>query len=73
MLTKILTGHVVGEKITPDKLADGSFDTLAKNELTTSGAGESYLVNGSAKVVCGNVRTADATVRLIDTVLLPEK
>lgn len=73
MLTKILTGHVVGEKISPDKLADGSFDTLAKNKLTTSGSGESYMVDNSAKVVCGNVQTANATVHIIDTVLLPKK
>ncbi|WP_443074072.1 fasciclin domain-containing protein [Streptomyces sp. NBC_01456] len=51
----------------------GLVDTLAKNKLTTSGSGESYLIDGSAKVVCGNVRTADATVHLIDTVLLPKK
>ncbi|MFE3881362.1 fasciclin domain-containing protein [Streptomyces lydicus] len=73
MLTKILTGHVVGEKVSPDKLADGSFDTLAKNKLTTSGSGESYTVDGDAKVVCGNVQTANATVHIIDTVLLPRK
>ncbi|WP_407555271.1 fasciclin domain-containing protein [Streptomyces sp. Pv4-95] len=73
MLTKILTGHVVGEKVSPDKLADGSFSTLAKNKLTTSGSGESYMVNDSAKVVCGNVQTANATVHIIDSVLLPKK
>ncbi|MGW9176729.1 fasciclin domain-containing protein [Streptomyces decoyicus] len=72
-LTKILTGHVVGAKISPDKLADGSFDTLAKSKLTTSGSGESYMVDDSAKVVCGNVQTANATVHIIDTVLLPKK
>ncbi|WP_382466256.1 fasciclin domain-containing protein [Streptomyces noursei] len=72
MLTKILTGHVVGEKIAPAKLADGSYETLAKNKLTTSGSGEGYTVDGSAKVVCGNVQTANATVYIIDTVLLPK-
>ncbi|MFD3418194.1 fasciclin domain-containing protein [Streptomyces decoyicus] len=72
-LTKILTGHVVGAKISPDKLADGSFDTLAKSKLTTSGSRESYMVDDSAKVVCGNVQTANATVHIIDTVLLPKK
>ncbi|MEV0277463.1 fasciclin domain-containing protein [Streptomyces sp. NPDC050610] len=73
LLTKILTGHVVGETIAPAQLAGGSFDTLAKSKLTTSGSGESYTVDGSAKVVCGNVRTANATVHLIDSVLLPKK
>ncbi|MEV0259882.1 fasciclin domain-containing protein [Streptomyces sp. NPDC050617] len=73
MLTKILTGHVVGERIAPAQLADGSYETLAKSKLTTSGSGESYKVDGSANVVCGNVRTANATVHLIDSVLLPKK
>ncbi|MEU1297955.1 fasciclin domain-containing protein, partial [Streptomyces sp. NPDC005840] len=37
----------------------------------TSGSGESYTVNDSAKVVCGNVKTANATVYIIDSVLMP--
>ncbi|MFJ9421710.1 fasciclin domain-containing protein, partial [Streptomyces sp. NPDC101249] len=28
-------------------------------------------VNDSAKVVCGNVKTANATVYIIDSVLMP--
>ncbi|MFC9132753.1 fasciclin domain-containing protein [Streptomyces sp. NPDC057099] len=70
-LTKILTYHVVGEKLTPKDLENGSFDTLEKSKLTTSGSGESYTVNDSAKVVCGNVKTANANVYIIDTVLMP--
>ncbi|MFC4329959.1 fasciclin domain-containing protein [Streptomyces andamanensis] len=71
-LTKILTYHVVGKRLTPQDLANGSFGTLEKSGLTTSGSGESYTVNGSAKVVCGNVRTANANVYIIDTVLMPK-
>ncbi|WP_141207052.1 fasciclin domain-containing protein [Streptomyces griseorubiginosus] len=70
-LTKILTYHVVGQKLTPKDLENGSFDTLEKSKLTTSGSGESYTVNDSAKVVCGNVKTANATVYIIDSVLMP--
>jgi len=70
-LTKILTYHVVGQKLTPKDLENGSFDTLEKSKLTTSGSGESYTVNDSAKVVCGNVKTANANVYIIDTVLMP--
>ncbi|MBT2526841.1 fasciclin domain-containing protein [Streptomyces sp. ISL-99] len=72
MLTKILTYHVVGEKLTPKQLENGSYDTLQKSKLTTSGSGESYKVNDSANVVCGNVPTANATVYIIDTVLMPK-
>lgn len=70
-LTKILTYHVVGQKLTPKDLENGSFTTLEKSKLTTSGSGESYTVNDSAKVVCGNVKTANANVYIIDTVLMP--
>ncbi|MFD5475168.1 fasciclin domain-containing protein [Streptomyces sp. NPDC127105] len=72
MLTKILTYHVVGQKLAPKDLENGSFDTLEKSKVTTSGSGESYTVNDSAKVVCGNVKTANANVYIIDTVLMPK-
>ncbi|WP_172381751.1 fasciclin domain-containing protein [Streptomyces sp. MNP-20] len=72
-LTSILTYHVVGKRLAPADLADGSFPTLEKGRIRTSGSGESYKVNGSADVVCGNVRTANANVYIIDTVLMPKK
>ncbi|MET9104083.1 MULTISPECIES: fasciclin domain-containing protein [Streptomyces] len=70
-LTKILSYHVVGQKLTPKDLENGSFDTLEKSRVTTSGSGDSYTVNDSARVVCGNVKTANANVYIIDTVLMP--
>ncbi|MFF0427736.1 fasciclin domain-containing protein [Streptomyces sp. NPDC004520] len=72
MLTKILTYHVVGQKLTPKQLENGSFETLQKGMITTKGSGESYEVNDTAKVVCGNVKTANANVYIIDTVLMPK-
>ncbi|MFF4299281.1 fasciclin domain-containing protein [Streptomyces vinaceus] len=71
-LTKILTYHVVGQKLTPEQLENGSFDTLEKTKLTTTGSGESYKVNDTANVVCGNVKTANANVYIVDTVLMPK-
>jgi uncharacterized surface protein with fasciclin (FAS1) repeats len=71
-LTKILTYHVVGQKLAPKDLENGSFPTLEKSKLTTAGSGESYTVNDSAKVVCGDVKTANANVYIIDTVLMPK-
>ncbi|MFJ9835078.1 fasciclin domain-containing protein [Streptomyces sp. NPDC101169] len=70
-LTKILTYHVVGRKLAPKDLENGSFPTLEKSKLATSGSGESYTVNDSSKVVCGNVKTANANVYIVDTVLMP--
>ncbi|MEU6486799.1 fasciclin domain-containing protein [Streptomyces sp. NPDC046887] len=72
MLTKVLTYHVVGQKLTPQQLENGSFDTLEKSKLMTSGSGEDYTVNDTSKVVCGNVPTANATVYIVDTVLMPK-
>ncbi|MBZ6088221.1 MULTISPECIES: fasciclin domain-containing protein [Streptomyces] len=72
MLTDILTYHVVGQKLAPKDLEKGSFDTLQKSKLTTSGSAESYKVNDSANVVCGNVKTANANVYIIDSVLMPK-
>ncbi|MEU6823447.1 fasciclin domain-containing protein [Streptomyces atriruber] len=71
-LTKILTYHVVGKRLAPKDLESGSYETLEKSKLTTSGSGESYKVNDSANVVCGNVKTANANVHIIDTVLMPK-
>ncbi len=64
---------MVGEKLTPQQLEKGSFDTLEKSKLTTAGSGTEYTVNDSSKVVCGNVPTANATVYIVDTVLMPPK
>ncbi|NED84896.1 fasciclin domain-containing protein [Streptomyces sp. SID11233] len=72
-LTKVLTYHVVGEKLAPKQLDKGSFDTLEKGKLTTSGSNMEYTVNDSSKVVCGNVPTANATVYIVDSVLMPPK
>ncbi|MFE9539697.1 fasciclin domain-containing protein [Streptomyces sp. NPDC006691] len=72
MLTKILTYHVVGQKLAPKQLENGSFDTLEKSKVTTTGSGTEYKVNDSANVVCGNVPTANATVYIVDTVLMPK-
>lgn len=72
MLTDILTYHVVGKKLTPKDMESGSYPTLQKRKLTTAGSGEEYKVNKESNIVCGNVPTANATVYLIDTVLMPK-
>jgi uncharacterized surface protein with fasciclin (FAS1) repeats len=69
LLTKVLTNHVVEGRLTPDQLA-GDHKTLAGTTITVEGSGEDFTV-GKAKVVCGNVQTANATVYIIDGVLLP--
>ncbi|MDP9793906.1 putative surface protein with fasciclin (FAS1) repeats [Catenuloplanes nepalensis] len=70
-LTDVLTYHAVSGKLAPADLA-GTHKTLQGGELTVAGSGESFTVNGNAAVVCGNVQTANATVYIIDTVLMPK-
>jgi len=70
LLTKVLTNHVVPGRLAPEQLA-GDHKTLAGTMLTVAGSGEEFTV-GEATVVCGNVQTANATVYIIDGVLLPK-
>lgn len=70
-LTKILTYHVVAGRYTPNQLAAGTpLKTLEGATVTPALMGSTYEVN-SADVVCGNVQTANATVYIINTVLMP--
>lgn len=71
LLTKILTHHVVAGKLSPDMVA-GKHETLAGDMITVKGSGEEFTVaKENAAVLCGNIPTANATVYVIDTVLMP--
>jgi uncharacterized surface protein with fasciclin (FAS1) repeats len=69
LLTKILTYHVVPGQIAPDKIA-GDQKTVQTGVVKVTGSGNSLKAN-DANVVCGGVQTANATVYLIDSVLMP--
>ncbi len=71
LLTTVLTYHVVPGRLSPDQLA-GTHETLQGGTIEVAGSGEDFTVNGTAKVVCGNVQTKNATVYIIDGVLLPK-
>ncbi|KUN19329.1 beta-Ig-H3/fasciclin [Streptomyces corchorusii] len=70
-LKKVLTYHVVDQRIAPDQLSNGSFTTVEGGKLTTSGSGSHFKVNGKANIVCGNIKAANATIYVIDAVLQP--
>lgn len=70
-LTSVLTYHVVGEKLDPMTVA-GTHRTLQGTDLEVAGSGSDWKINGNSTVICGNVQTANATVYLIDTVLMPK-
>ncbi len=69
LLKSILTYHVVQGQTSPMKL-DGDHTTLQGAKLTVTGQGNDLKVN-NAGLVCGGVHTANATVYMIDTVLMP--
>ncbi|MFD7643978.1 fasciclin domain-containing protein [Kitasatospora sp. NPDC059795] len=69
-LTKVLTYHVAPDRLAPNALA-GTHKTLEGGDLTVTGSEPDFTVNGSSKVLCGNVQTANATVYIVDTVLMP--
>ena len=69
LLTAVLKYHVVDGQADPDKIA-GDHKSLQGASLTVSGSGGDLRVNGAA-VVCGGIKTANATLYLIDTVLMP--
>lgn len=68
-LTTVLTHHVVAGKLSPEDVA-GEHETLAGDMITVEGSGEDFTAEGAA-VVCGNVSTANATVYVIDSVMMP--
>lgn len=68
-LTKILTYHVVPGQASPNKVV-GAKQTVQGATVTVTGSGDDLKVN-DASVLCGGVHTANATVYLIDTVLMP--
>jgi uncharacterized surface protein with fasciclin (FAS1) repeats len=69
LLNRILTYHVVPGQASPQQVI-GAHKTVQGGELSVTGSGNDLKVN-NASVVCGGVHTANATVYLIDTVLMP--
>jgi uncharacterized surface protein with fasciclin (FAS1) repeats len=69
LLTSVLTYHVVPGQIEPADIA-GTHTTVQGADLEVTGSGDEWMVN-DATVLCGGVQTANATVYLIDSVLMP--
>jgi uncharacterized surface protein with fasciclin (FAS1) repeats len=69
LLTSILTYHVVGEQLDPTAVV-GAQTTLQGAELTVEGDTDGMTVQG-ANIICGNIPTGNATVYVIDTVMMP--
>ncbi len=70
MLQQILTYHVVPETLTQESLA-GTHATVQGSDITVTGSGTDFTVNETAKVLCGNIKTQNGTLYIIDGVLTP--
>lgn len=69
MLTEVLTYHVIPGQLSPDEIV-GEHETVQGETVTVSGEGEEMMFN-DAGLVCGGVTTANATVYMVDGVLMP--
>ena len=69
LLTSILTYHVIPGRLSPAQVV-GTHKTVQGGEVTVTGSGADLKAN-NAGLVCGGVQTANATVYMIDTVLMP--
>jgi uncharacterized surface protein with fasciclin (FAS1) repeats len=69
LLNSILTYHVIPGQLSPAQVA-GKHKTVEGAEVTIGGAGEALKFDTSG-LVCGGVQTANATVYMVDTVMMP--
>ena len=68
-LTDVLTYHVIPGQLSPDEIA-GEHETVQGDMVTVEGEGEDMMFD-EAGLVCGGVQTANATVYMVDGVLMP--
>ena len=70
-LTAVLTYHVIPKRYDAQGLVDAGSVTSAQGGMVEiTGTPDAPLVNGN-EVLCGNIPTANATVFVIDSVLMP--
>lgn len=72
-LAPVLSYHVLTERLEPDEIA-GTYATFGGPEVTVEGDSSGMTVGPTgteANVLCGGIQTANATVYVIDAVMLP--
>ena len=71
-LTAVLTYHVIPKRYDAQGLVDaGSVPSVQGGMVEITGTPDAPVINGSTNVACGNIPTANATVFVIDSVLMP--
>lgn len=69
-LTDLVSFHLVVGQRAPSELS-GSVETRGGEKLSIERDGDRIRIADQANVVCGGLRTANATIYLIDSVLMP--
>ena len=69
-LTDVVSHHVVIGQRAPGELS-GRLETRGGEKVTVERDGDRIRIGDQANVVCGGLRTANATIYLIDSVLMP--
>ena len=70
-LVKVLKYHMVRGRVTPADLASGKpLTSLLGLKIQPSMSAGGYEIN-NADVVCGNIKTSNATLYILDKVLIP--
>jgi uncharacterized surface protein with fasciclin (FAS1) repeats len=69
LLSSILTYHVIPGQLSPAQIV-GTHKTVQGDDVTVTGAGPELKFDSSG-LVCGGVQTANATVYMVDTVMMP--
>lgn len=75
LLDDVLSGHVVTERYDADAPAAAeTVETLGGEPLVVNGDPASLVIGerAGASVLCGNIRTTNGTVFVVDDVLRPE-
>lgn len=72
LLTTVLGYHVVTERLSAADLADATELTSFTGEaIPVSVEGDTVTIGGQSMVIVGDIETANATVFLVDTVMIP--
>lgn len=73
LLTQVLGFHVIPQRLSSEDLAGVSeLETFTGQTLSIESDGGTIRVGGQADVLVPDIQTANATVFLIDTVMIPE-
>ena len=70
-LTTVLTYHLIPQRYDAQGLVDAGSVQSVQGMVEITGTPDAPVINGSTNVACGNIPTANATVFVIDSVLMP--